>query len=294
MDLVDEALDAPATTCGRRDRVRLAIALALALAAAGCYGPNPQPGAPCAPSGACPEGLVCSPASMTCELRALDAGHADTPPGDAAIDARVDAGAPLPMLVQQATGFSSVGNSLSVTLPAAPIAGHMLVMIGGDPLAGLDSVSGGGATWTLVTRSTVEANVEVWVGVTNGSSATVTISLSGSTSQFSMAVSEWANVASTNFVDVTSIGNGAASPATAGSTTTTGAPELVLFAAGAFGMATWGTPSGGPWIPMMGVAASVSQAAWYRVATTTDTFAPTVTESGTSWDAALVALRAVP
>jgi hypothetical protein len=297
--LVDDAPQVPATARARRDQVRIATALVLVLA--GCYAPTPQPGAPCSSSGECPQGLVCSPASTTCELRAIDAGHPDAPPRDApdaAIDAApdvpIDAAPLLPVLVQEVTGFSSTGNSLSVTLPAAPIAGHVLMMIGGDPQSGLDSVSGGGATWTLATRSTAEANVEVWTGVTNGSSSTVTIALAGNVSTFSMAVSEWANLASTNLVDVTSIGNAPGSPATAGSITSTGAPELVLFGAGAFGTVTWGTPSGGPWIPMMSVTSSVSQAVWYRVATTTGTFAPSVTESGTSWDAALVALRAAP
>jgi hypothetical protein len=235
---------------------------------------------------------VCSEISTTCELRTDASHHAP----DAAItaDALADAAPLLPMLVQEATGHGSTGNSLSVTLPAAPIAGHVLLMIGGDPQAGLDSVSGGGATWTLVTRSTAQANVEIWMGVTDGSSATVTIALAGNTSTFTMTVSEWAKLASTNRVDVTSVGTALSSPATAGSITSTGAPELVLFGASAFGMATWGTPSGGPWIPMTGVTSNVSQAVWYRVAMTTGTLAPTVTESGTSWDAALVALRAAP
>ena len=46
----------------------------------GCYTPTPQPGAPC-PDGICPSGLVCSPATRTCELSATDAGTgtADVP-----------------------------------------------------------------------------------------------------------------------------------------------------------------------------------------------------------------------
>ena len=41
---------------------------------AACFSPHAQPGAPCGDDGTCPSGLVCSPASSTCELSAIDAG----------------------------------------------------------------------------------------------------------------------------------------------------------------------------------------------------------------------------
>ena len=281
---------------------KVSIRILLTLLAAACYAPHPPAGAPCSSSGACPDGLVCSPATLTCELRAIDGGPADTSHGDAAVDARtdaspdapVDAAPTVPVLVQEAATFASAGTSLSLTLPSAPIAGHVLVVIAGDPLSSLDSVSGGGATWTLAARSTAEANVEIWVGVTDGSSATVTISLAGNTAQLTLAVSEWANLAPTNLVDVTRTGTGSIGPASAGSITTTGAPELVLFGVAAFSSPTWGVPTGGPWTRMIGVSAGISQAAWYRVVTTPGTLAPIVTETGSSWDAALVALRGAP
>ncbi len=37
---------------------------------ASCYAPHPVPGAPCATGDACPSGLVCNPASWTCDLAA--------------------------------------------------------------------------------------------------------------------------------------------------------------------------------------------------------------------------------
>ena len=40
---------------------------------AGCYAAHPGAGSPCS-EGPCPTGLVCSPASQTCELTAIDAG----------------------------------------------------------------------------------------------------------------------------------------------------------------------------------------------------------------------------
>jgi hypothetical protein len=39
----------------------------LAAALAGCFSPKPQPGVPCGNGGACPDGLVCAPATNTCE-----------------------------------------------------------------------------------------------------------------------------------------------------------------------------------------------------------------------------------
>jgi hypothetical protein len=66
--------------------VRSLAAVALLV---GCYSPRPPAGAPC-PDGVCPTGLVCSPATQTCELTATDARSPDAPP-DVAEDANVDA-----------------------------------------------------------------------------------------------------------------------------------------------------------------------------------------------------------
>src|SRR3954469_14721900 len=44
----------------------------LLLGVAACYAPNPKAGSPCATS-PCLAGLVCSPATLTCELPAIDA-----------------------------------------------------------------------------------------------------------------------------------------------------------------------------------------------------------------------------
>jgi hypothetical protein len=213
--------------------------------------------------------------------------------GASVLDAPVDAPT-APVLVQQATTFQPSGDSLSLTLPASPIAGHVLVLIGGTPQAPLTSVSGGGATWTRAAFSTVEANTEIWVGVTSGSSATVTVSMPGNISQLSIAVSEWANLAPTNLVHAANAGSGVASPATAGPIMTTSAPSLLIFGVDVFGSSTWGLPSNGSWTPMMPIAGAVAQAAWYRVEQTSGTFTTSVSETGGGWDAALVALRIAP
>jgi len=56
----------------------------VAVVLVGCYDPHPPAGAPCA-NGVCPTGLVCSPATQTCEHAATDAR-----PRDTAIDAPRD------------------------------------------------------------------------------------------------------------------------------------------------------------------------------------------------------------
>src|SRR6185369_215656 len=75
--------------------MRAAGALLLGMCAA-CYAPSPQAGAPCA-DGVCPSGLVCAPATQTCERPGFTvdggAGASDAPSDGAAVavDARPDA-----------------------------------------------------------------------------------------------------------------------------------------------------------------------------------------------------------
>jgi hypothetical protein len=57
-------------------------------ALAGCFAPSPQAGVPCAANGECPDGLVCAPATNTCERTVTDA---DAMVGDAGIDSPSDA-----------------------------------------------------------------------------------------------------------------------------------------------------------------------------------------------------------
>lgn len=234
---------------GLRDDRIVRVLAAVSIMWMGCYAPHPQPGAPCA-DGVCPVGLVCSPATQTCELHAIDARLPDVPAPDAArdapVDASLDAAAPDappagPRLVQQATGNDVGVTTLSVTLPAAPASGDLLVMIGGDPHGPLDGVTGGGVTWTLATSSLVNMNVEIWYGITDGSSSTVTITYASQTGPMTMSVSEWANVAAPDPLDAAHAADGMTSPASAGSITT-GGPDLVLFAVADLTGNTFGDP----------------------------------------------------
>jgi hypothetical protein len=87
--------------------------------------------------------------------------------------------------------------------------------------------------------------------------------------------------------------SGTTSPASAGSVTTSG-PALLIFAASNTGTNVFDAPTPDTWIAMTGVKQGLMQGEWYRVADTAGTFAPTVSETGHVWDAALVAFRYVP
>jgi len=271
--------------------VRAALLLVIGL---GCYAPQPSSGAPCASSGMCPDGLVCSPASQTCELTAVDAHVGDVAHDSAPIvhDAPVDAATP--MLVQHATSYAAPSQSLSVTLPAAPAAGHVLVLIAGNPHAGLTSVTGAGATWARAAISPIYNNVEIWLGVTDGSSATLTATDPGSTAPMSLLLTEWSGLATANTLDGSAVLDGMTSPASAGAIVTTNPRDLILFAISNGSPNTFGVPGPGTWTALPLLDHAVIQAAWYLVADTAASFAPEVSETGHTWDAALVGLRIAP
>lgn len=237
---------------------------------------------------------MCSPATDTCERMTIDAQDArtpDVPPADAVPDAVPPTATP----IQQVTSSAPIAASLSATLSAAPVAGHMLVMIGATPSGALTSVTGGGATWTRAASSTVNSNIELWYGVTDGSSATVTINRTNNGSTMWLAVSEWSGLVTTTSLDVAAANDGIANPVTAGGITTTNARDLVLFAASAYAPNTYGMPSPGAWTAMTGIATQViTQSAWYRIESATGTFAPQVTQSSGGWDAVVAALRITP
>src|SRR4051812_31191575 len=109
----------------------------------------------------------------------------------------LDASVEVVALVQQVTGYAPNSNApLAATLPSLPAAGHLLVMIGAAEHGGLTSVTGGGvATWTRATRSLSNTNVEVWFGVTDGSSATVTVTFPAFGLPMWLAVTEWSGMA---------------------------------------------------------------------------------------------------
>jgi hypothetical protein len=230
---------------------------------------------------------MCSPATTTCEVRAIDAAV----PSDAPIDTS-DA-APQSLLQRQVTNHAENATTLSATLPAAPAANHLLIMIGANLSGSLATVSGGGAMWTRAAHSVIHSNVEIWYGVTNGSSATVTIARPSTAAAMWMSVSEWSGLAATNTLDQASADHDGINPVTAGSITTTHAPDLVVFAATTALPNTFTSPTPGTWTALQGiVSATHMQNVWYRTVTTAGAQAPQVLENrAEGWEAAIAAFR---
>jgi hypothetical protein len=209
----------------------------------------------------------------------------------------LDATVELVALVQQVTGYAPNTNApLAATLPGLPAAGHLLVMIGAAEHGGLTSVTGGGVgTWTRATRSLSNTNVEIWFGVTDGSSATVTVTFPAFGLPMWLAVSEWSGMAKANLLDGATSRAGATSPADSGAIVTTNARDLILFAVTDAMPNTFGAPGPGTWLPLAGVSSNVIvQAAWYELATTSGSWMPQVSETAHGWDAAVCALRTAP
>lgn len=272
--------------------MRWVVALSIVTA---CYSPAPSPGAPC-PDNVCPTALVCSPATQTCELHPSDGGT--TPDVSSLIDARIDGPPdayvpPSPIMRQQVINYANQTASLSATFSSAPTSGNVLVMIGGTPSAPLTSVSGGGVTtWQLAVSSTIQSNVEIWYGITDGSSATVTIALTNNNSPTWLSVSEWTNL--TGVVDDTSKNDSSMSPANAGPVTTT-TRDLLIFGVSQFVPTTIGSPSPGVWTALQPIdGAFVKQREWYRIEPTAGSYSASVSVSNNGWDAALAAFEIAP
>jgi hypothetical protein len=213
----------------------------------------------------------------------------DAPPmePDAAITdaAHVDA----PAFVQQAEAEAPNSNMpLVATLPAPPIAGHLLVAIGADEAGRLNGVTGGGvASWSLAAQSLANTNIEIWYGVTDGSSATVTVTADQDSLPMWVVVGEWSGP--TTF-DGAKSAYGSASPASAGAQSVH-ANDLVIFGVADQAPTTFGMPEGG-WMPLMPARSNhTEQRVWFTVAAATGTLAPSVTETALSWDAAIAAFR---
>lgn len=221
-------------------------------------------------------------------------------PGDGAVDTpdaeSRDAPEAIPALVQQAIASADRSdNPLTATLPAAPRAGDLLVMVGADSRGALASVTGGGvATWTRATRSLANVNIEIWYGISDGSSAAVTITYPAFNDPLWQVVTEWSGMAATNVFDAASAMSGTASPASAGGAALT-RRELAVFGVADLTPNTFGAPSDGTWTALMPVSSSSTvQQAWFLVAQSAGSVAPAVSETDHSWDAAIASFHAAP
>jgi len=267
---------------------------------AGCYSPHPQAGAPC-PTGTCPDPLVCSPATQTCEATAIgvDASlpRPDAPGPDAFV--QLDAPQKTAQLVQQAANHADA-DTLTITLPQAPAAGDVLVFVGGDIHSELDSATGvvGGAvpTWKRATFSAINSNIEIWYGVTFGTTRDIVIhGIAGDTHAIFGNVSEWSGLVTTSaLLDGAHATDGLTSPADPGTITTTNMRDVAFLGVADLTPNTYGTPTPGTWHAMTGIDADVSIGVWYRNIGIPANVHPTVTETANSWDAAVAAFEVAP
>jgi hypothetical protein len=242
--------------------------------ATACYAPHPQPGQPCTTT-PCADGLTC--------IAGICAA-----PGDAS-----DAAVTAVRLEQQGSAFLGQATTLTIDLPNAPRAGDLLVFTGAGNSDSLASVTGGGTTWSLAARSDANANVEIWYGITDGSSATVTIALPTNNSPMWGVVSEWSGMATVNVMDGAAATSGLNSPASAGGITTQNAHDLIVFAVADGTPNTFGDPAPGAWTALDSIdRQQLVQHAWYQVVTTATAYDPAVSETNGGWDAAVAALRA--
>lgn len=267
---------------------------------AGCYSPTVQPGTPCSNDGSCPTGLVCSPASSTCELTAVDAFVPRDLPIDVAmvdaamVDAPHDAppvdappAPPQAVLVQQITNQNTSGPGISATFTTKPTAGDLLVMVGANPSRLIDTVTGA-ATWKLLARSNVNINTEIWVGVATGMDVTVSFSTTDGDAPNEIWLGEFTH-ASAN-VDVAGTAtSGKTSPATV-PVLTTAADDLAIFSVGDGMGNTFGNVVS--WTAGTQVTTgSITQGVWFRNLGPNAVEAPTVTETAHLWDSALAVVK---
>jgi hypothetical protein len=287
------------------------VGLACLLAAAACYSPHPAAGAACAPGNTCPDPLVCvlSPTGPVCEPVGTvfadastqhDAPLVDAPPDSNVVgDGRmIDSSTPPPgpMLIQQATNKSASASTVSTTFVTAPAAGNLLVMVGAANGGMLDTVTGGGVTtWSQATGNYDNANVEIWYGITDGSSSTVTISRSVNFNNMWIVISEWSGMAAASPLDVASSRGGLSSTASVPLITTLHAHDVLIFGVGNTEPgASVGAPAPGTWTAMdtAGPTPDYIQYSWYREVTTATSYQPTVSANGCGWDAAVAAFKA--
>lgn len=200
------------------------------------------------------------------------------------------------LLVQQYASSSPSAASLDVTLPAVPTNGDVLVMIGASDRASLEAPVGGGVTsWSYGAASNSNQNIEIWFGVTDGSSSTVSITCTCTPTMGNMRleVTEWSGLDASRPLDTASAGPAATGAASPPVITTRDDPELLVLGVTVFGTVDSVPNGAGPWtsIGLLQVD-STRQSQWYQLVSPGN-YMPAVAVSG-PWDAAIVALRTAP
>jgi len=204
-------------------------------------------------------------------------------------------------LVRHITAQALSTKSLPADLGVLPAKDHLLVIVGAAATAPLLRPTGGGVpTWKLAAQSVIEQNVEIWYGVTDGSSSAVTIVCNSmcdnNVGPMWMSLSEWSGLATAAPLGPMNAATGTASggmpgTASAGSITTIDAPNLLVFGVSDSSDIS---PVVTDWTVLDGIMVdSVVQRAWYRVATTIGPYAPGTTVTS-AWDAAIAAFHPAP
>jgi len=144
--------------------------------------------------------------------------------------------------------------------------------------------------------SSAISNIEIWYGVSDGSNANVAIECNCvDPGDMRLGVSEWSGLVTPNTLDVGADGYGDVSmaPATVGPLTTTHSRDLLVFTVSGFGNIDTGVTGAGTWTSLArSSAGATTMSIWYQLLSETGTFTPTVNVD-TSWDTAIVALRAL-
>jgi hypothetical protein len=229
----------------------------------------------------------------------LDRGRADAAPdptGDGA-----DSGI---ALVQKVADSLPSGTMFHGTFKNPPTSGNLLIMIGAAETDALKRPTGGGVgTWMVAAQSNQHQNVEIWWGVTDGSSSTVTIACGTRCAQtlgpMWLELTEWSGLATAAPVDDHNAADGTAimtppGVASPGTITTISGPDLLILGVTDDRSIDTQVMDVEPWMPLDPIMADpVTQRAWYRIAQTPGSYTPRVTVTA-DWDAAAAAFLAAP
>jgi hypothetical protein len=202
---------------------------------------------------------------------------------------------PTPTLVQQTTHAMVDVTTDTCTLAAPPTPGNNLVFIGAIVSGAIQAVTGAGVSWKAAASSNTNANEELWYGeVTTGTGTTITYTTQIAGSSICW-VGEFAGLARTGSLDAAKANFGGSSPAAPGLLVTAAPDDLLLVGYATGAVATWGSPTAGPWTTLAAVANSNwSQLEFSRQVATTGSWNPSIDETSTTfsgWDAAAAAFE---
>ncbi|TAL07788.1 MAG: hypothetical protein EPO00_08515, partial [Chloroflexota bacterium] len=197
--------------------------------------------------------------------------------------------------------ITTAATSMTVTLPATPVAGDALIATVGINFStvSVTSITGGGGTWApVVTKAGTGTATETWaaLNVAGGGSTTITITFSGS-AKGAASVAEFSGIAQASAVDATgSVTGGSTTAVSSGNATTTNATDLVVAAVGWRTGAAPTTSPGSPWTNLADqVNSSISNATAWQITSATGTYSAawTLGASTPGYDGTIAAFKRV-